>query len=79
MTRPCEYPGTNHSADRVEVWHGEATAMILCGFHASQLGPRTYEVVRQARQDALSQDTDTPVTVVTPAGTCVAIGCGHSP
>jgi hypothetical protein len=29
----CQFPSDNHSKDRVTVWHGSTTPLILCGFH----------------------------------------------
>jgi Zn ribbon nucleic-acid-binding protein len=35
MTKPtCEYTvSDNHSTDRIAVWHGSATPLVLCGYH----------------------------------------------
>lgn len=30
----CQYPSDNHSANKVTVYHGEATPLTLCGYHA---------------------------------------------
>jgi len=31
----CQYPSDNHSKDKVAVYHGEATPLHLCGYHAT--------------------------------------------
>jgi hypothetical protein len=49
MAWGCEHPSQNHSDDIIEVWHGEPEPFILCGFHASQLGPQMYVILREAR------------------------------
>jgi hypothetical protein len=34
MPKPCEYtPSDNHSKDRLTVWHGSTTPIVLCGYH----------------------------------------------
>lgn len=30
----CQHPGTNHSKDRVTVYHGNPQPATLCGYHA---------------------------------------------
>lgn len=46
----CVFPSANHSDDAVEVWHGAAVPLLLCGYHASRTGePRFYEYVLGAR------------------------------
>lgn len=54
MLPPCEYPGgTNHSADRVDVYHGQPKPITVCGFHAQFVSPEFYERVEAARVAAL--------------------------
>jgi hypothetical protein len=48
---PCEHPGGNHSEDRVQVFHGATDAMILCGFHASMIGPKFYEEMARLKEE----------------------------
>lgn len=40
---------TNHSDDRVLVWHGSPLPLVLCGYHASVIGPKTYEQLRAGK------------------------------
>jgi hypothetical protein len=32
----CATVGTNHSRDRVDVWHGAPDPLRVCGYHASR-------------------------------------------
>lgn len=46
----CEFPSDNHSRDTVEVWHGAAEPIILCGYHASQgLSAEMYQAIEGKR------------------------------
>lgn len=62
----CEFPGTNHSKDLVEVWHGATEPIVLCGYHASLgLTAETYAAIEGKRLaehstplDAIPNDLD---------------------
>lgn len=58
MTR-CEFPGENHSRDRVEIWHGAAEPIVLCGYHASMgLSAEMYQAVEAKRLAEFSTPLD---------------------
>lgn len=44
----CDHPGTNHSNDRVTVWHGRTTPLALCGYHASRLNADMFKELHNA-------------------------------
>lgn len=66
----CILLDSHHSEDLTEVWHGEATPLIACGFHVESLG-----ITRLARVKR------EPVTVErylsSEGAECYSIRCGE--
>jgi hypothetical protein len=36
MPAYCEFPGDNHSTDRILVFMGAESSVVLCGYHAER-------------------------------------------